>query len=230
MGAWALYDRSGLAYDGAVRRIGIVPAAGYARRLQPLAGSKELLPVRGRPVIDHLIDRMQTASCDEIRIVTRSAKGDVIAHARARGTVLVAGEPATVPASLELGLAGLDPDDQVFFGFPDTLWDPADGFVQLAERLERHEVVLGVFRSAEPERGDVVTLEGDVVKRIETKPAEPDGNLVWGCLAARAGVLAGVGEHREVSDYLRSLDLGAVVFDSDFVDVGTPRALAEVGS
>jgi NDP-sugar pyrophosphorylase family protein len=213
-----------------VRRIGIVPAAGHARRLQPLAGSKELLPVRGRPVIDHLIDRMQAAACHEIRIVTRPAKGDVRSHAEARGAVVVAGEPATVPASLELGLAGLDPDDQILFGFPDTLWGPADGFVQLAERLERHEVVLGVFRSAEPERGDVVTLEGDAVTRIETKPAEPEGNLVWGCLAARAGALAGVGAHPEVSDHLRSLDLSAVVFDSDFVDIGTPRALAEVGS
>jgi NDP-sugar pyrophosphorylase family protein len=213
-----------------VRRIGIVPAAGHARRLQPLAGSKELLPVRGRPVIDHLIDRMQTAACDEIRVVTRAAKGDVMAHAQARGAVVVAGEPPTVPASLELGLADVDPHDQILFGFPDTLWDPADGFVQLLARLESHDVVLGVFRSADPERSDVVTLEGDAVKRIEVKPAEPEGNLIWGCLAARAGVLAGVGAHREVSDHLRSLDLGAVVFDSDFVDIGTPRALAEVGS
>jgi hypothetical protein len=40
--------------------VGVVPAAGYATRLQPLAGSKELLQVRGRPVIDYLLTRLES--------------------------------------------------------------------------------------------------------------------------------------------------------------------------
>lgn len=41
--------------------IGIVPAAGSATRLQPLEGSKELIRVHGRPVIDFLLDRLARA-------------------------------------------------------------------------------------------------------------------------------------------------------------------------
>ena len=41
------------------RIIGVVPAAGYARRLQPLDRSKEVLEVKGRPVLDYLLDRMR---------------------------------------------------------------------------------------------------------------------------------------------------------------------------
>lgn len=90
--------------------VGVVPAAGYARRMQPLAASKEVLPVRGTPVMDYLMDRMLRAGCTEIRVVTRPEKVDVIDRARRWQASVILGQPATVSASIIAGLAGLPPD------------------------------------------------------------------------------------------------------------------------
>ncbi len=50
---------------------GVVPAAGHAERLRGLIeGSKELVPVRGKPVVDALLERL--APADEIRVVVRA--------------------------------------------------------------------------------------------------------------------------------------------------------------
>lgn len=39
---------------------GVVPAAGHAERLRGLIeGSKELVPVRGKPVVDALLERLR---------------------------------------------------------------------------------------------------------------------------------------------------------------------------
>ena len=207
--------------------VGVVPAAGRAARLQPLRCSKEVLPVRGRPVMEHLLERLRAAPCDEIRVVTRPEKRDVAALAERHGATVVLGEPPTVPASLALGLADLEADDVLLFGFPDTLWEPRDGFARLASELDGWDAAVGVFRSAEPGRGDVVELGPDgAVERIHVKSADPPGELVWGCLAARVSALARVERCAEVSHHLRTLRVRGVVFASDFVDVGTPAALA----
>src|SRR3954447_20978594 len=119
--------------------IGVIPAAGYATRLQgsPYAGldvSKEMLEVRGRPVMAYLVDRMQAAGCDEVRVVTRDEKRDVITYANGSGLSVVTGRPEHVVASVSLALSQpseLRNDDVVLLGFPDTVWQPDDGFVQL---------------------------------------------------------------------------------------------------
>ena len=48
--------------------IGVLPAAGHATRLQPLEGSKEVLEIAGRPVIDFIVERMRRGGCEQLRI------------------------------------------------------------------------------------------------------------------------------------------------------------------
>jgi glucose-1-phosphate thymidylyltransferase len=209
--------------------VAVVPAAGRATRLQPLRCSKEALVVRGRPLMEHLLERMRLARCDEIRVVTRPEKHDVVDLAERAAAKLVLGRPPTVPASVALALSGLEPDDSVLIGFPDTLWWPLDAFTTLVRELQHGEIAVGIFRSAEPERGDVVELAPDGwVDRIHTKTPEPPASTIWGCLAARASALAGVGRCAELSDHLRTRRVRGVIFDGDFVDVGTRAALAAV--
>ena len=90
--------------------------------------------MRGRPVVDHLLERL--APADEIRVVVRPAKRDLIEHLRGRVT-LVEGEPRTVAESLALGLDGLAADDLVLVGFPDTLFDAEQVFERLLARSGR---------------------------------------------------------------------------------------------
>jgi NDP-sugar pyrophosphorylase family protein len=209
--------------------VGIVPAAGRARRLQPLAGSKEVCHVGGRPVIDYLLERMDAAPCAEIRVVTRPEKRDVAEHARARGATVIFARTANVSESLLAGLDGLSPETPVVFGFPDTLWEPRDGFARLLAALQAAEVALGIFRAEAPRRSDVVTLAGPLVTSIRVKPEEPFSDLIWGCAATSAGVLRGVGGKPEPGEYFDGLARRGVVrgvrLEDPFIDIGTPEAL-----
>ena len=211
--------------------IGILPAAGYATRLGPLPGSKELLEVRGLPVIEYLVRRLEAGGCTEIRVVTRADKTDLREYAEARGLRVLLGRPSHVGASVAIALDGLAPDAPVALGYPDTLWEPVDGFALLRQELDEEvDVVLGLFESPDAYRSDVVTVdESGRVTGIEVKPAEPPSMLIWGCLVARAGALADVAAFSEVSDSLRPLvarrRVGSLPLSDRWLDIGVPGAL-----
>ena len=68
---------------------GIVPAAGSGTRIQPLAFSKELLPVgsrrdggieRPRAVSEYLVERMVRAGADRICFVISPTKSDILRY------------------------------------------------------------------------------------------------------------------------------------------------------
>lgn len=214
------------------RVVGIVPAAGRAERLQPLAGSKEVQLVRGQPVFVYVVDRMRRAPCSELRVVTRPEKRDVVELARRLGARVVEGRPETVAASILLALDGLAADDVALVGFPDTLWEPADGYARLLRRLRSPaDVVLGLFEFAEPERSDVVEPgPAGVVRRVRSRPTRPPSKLVWGCLAARVGVLADLSPDDEPGRHLdrlaRAGRVAAVRLEGELVDIGTPASLS----
>jgi NDP-sugar pyrophosphorylase family protein len=210
--------------------IGIVPAAGFATRAQPLPCSKEVYPVRGRPLMDHLLERLERALCDEIRVVTRPEKEDVVRHAAARGGTVVVAHPATLGDSVRAGLVGIGPGNVVLVGFPDSIWDPIDGFLRLRARLDAGAgIALGLFKTPHPQRSAVVTLaQSGHVMAVELHPNRPVSDLVWGCLAARAEVLAGMPAGDDPSLFLGRLALvepiAAEIF-GQYVDFGTHEAL-----
>jgi len=216
--------------------LGVVPAAGSATRLQPLSCSKELLQVGGRAVIDLLVERVRAGGAEEIRIVTRPDKRDVIEHAIGTGATVVLGEPANVSESVLLGISGAAEGDIAFVGFPDTLWQPLDGFARLVPLLDDGaDLALGLFRGHEPERSDVVVLDADGgVRDIETKAPEPSSDLIWGCFAARVGALDGLADAPEPSVHILRLARAgrvATAFLSDaFIDIGTPRTMRAAGA
>ncbi len=183
--------------------------------------------------MDVLVERMRAARPDALRVVTRPAKRDVMARAKALGADVVLGEPPDVGRSLLLGLEGLDDDDLALVGFPDTIWEPVDGFVRLLAllRTSGRDVALGLFRTAEAHRSDVVALAGDGrVTGVQVKPQRPAGNLIWGCCVAPAGALRGLrttGEPGLLLDALAADGRVAGEWLSDrWIDVGTPPALA----
>jgi glucose-1-phosphate thymidylyltransferase len=212
--------------------VGVIPAAGYATRLQPLSGSKEMLPVQGRPVMDYVIGRMRRAGCTELRIVTRPEKEDVIAHAEELGASIVLAYPSTTSESFAEGIAGLAPDEIVLMGWPDTIWEPEDGYYPLVEAVEvGHEIALGLFQTPDLERSDVVTFdEAGRVTGIHIKPAKPPSGWIWGCAAARARALAGLEREEWPGSFFDSLckkgsELYSVRLSEVWLDIGTRQAL-----
>lgn len=212
--------------------VGVVPAAGYATRLGPLAGAKELLPIGGVPAIDHLIGRMRAVPGARVRVVTRPEKTDLVDHARVAGLELVLGHPPHVSASISLGARGLDPGDAVLLGFPDTIWEPADGFVRLLAAVEAGaDLALGLFRTRELRRSDVMRLDASGRPLgVAVKPERPPSGWIWGCAVVRAHALVGVTDHPEPGvrfDRLcRAGRATALPLSEDFLDIGTRDALA----
>jgi glucose-1-phosphate thymidylyltransferase len=212
--------------------VGVVPAAGYALRLQPLPHSKELLDVGGRPIMDYLIERMRAAGADELRVVTRPEKQDVIDHAERLGAAVVLGNPPTINDSLAAGLAGLAPDDIVLLGFPDSLWEPVDGFRRLVDVVQTGpEVALGLFDAPGIEGSDYLVLdESGAIADIDIKPVTPRSTWIWGCAAARARALEGLAEVEWPSTHMlalrsRGVEVAGVRLSSTYLDIGTHSSL-----
>jgi NDP-sugar pyrophosphorylase family protein len=211
----------------------VIPAAGYGTRLGGIAGSKELVEIGGRPVIDHLVDHLRAAPCDELRVVTRPEKTDVLEYAHQIGARVIEGHPESLAHSIARGLDGLDDDPVVCLGFPDCLWEPLDGFRTLVAGVrEGADVCLGLFRSNEPERYDTVELEpgGERVLQIDVKPATAATPLVWGCAAARTRALQPLAGESDPGLYFGRLCGEGVVtgrrLSDTWIDLGIPSALA----
>ncbi len=216
--------------------VGVIPAAGYATRLQPLDCSKEVLPVNGRPVMDYLVDRMRGAGASRLRVVTRADKVDVIAHADEIGAETVLGNPATVSDSILAGTEGLEDDDVVLIGFPDTLWDPEDGYVPLVRAVAGGcEAALGLFRiaSADLPRSDVVVFGPEhTIAGIDVKPARPRSEWIWGCAAVRSTTIAELGRAEWPGAFFDLLcregrAVQGVPLSDVWLDIGTKEALRQ---
>ena len=216
--------------------IGVIPAAGHATRLQPLDCSKEVLPIQGRPVVDYLVERMRVGGCSGLRVVTRAEKQDLIEHCERIGADVVLAEPATVGESIAAGAHGLAPDDIVLVGFPDTIWEPVDGYRRLVGGvLDGCEVALGLFRirALDLVRSDVVVTDGSPrVVRVHVKPKRPQSPWIWGCAASRARALVGLDRAEWPGGHFDRLaregvNVRGYELSDEWLDVGTKGALEE---
>ena len=215
--------------------VGILPAAGYAVRLQPLDCSKEVLEVEGKPLIAHLAERMRIGGADQLRVVTRPEKTDVIARARELGADVVLAHPATINESFAAGMAGLAPGDVVLLGFPDSLWEPPDGYRGLVEAVEGgEEIALGLFDAPGVMGSDYLVLDdsGRIVG-IDIKPEHPRSTFIWGCAAARVRALEGLDRVEWPSQFMNARrvergELFGVKLSDSYIDIGTKETLRRV--
>jgi dTDP-glucose pyrophosphorylase len=191
--------------------------------------------VGGRPVMDYLVERMKRAPCSELRVVTRPEKQDVIEHAIRHGATVVQARPPSLAASFVAGMRDLSDEDVVLLGFPDSIWEPLDGYAKVVGLLAAGwEVSLGLFRvpGADLRRYEPAIFDdsGRII-RLEYKPERPTSDWIWGCAAARVGRLRDLGEVEEPGMYINSLCdrelVGGVRLSETYVDMGTPAGLRD---
>jgi glucose-1-phosphate thymidylyltransferase len=172
-------------------RWGIIPAAGLGTRIQPLAFSKELLPVgtrldgsleRPRAVSEYLVERMLAARVNRICFVISPAKTDIVSYFG--GTIgdaaicyAVQQNPNGLCDALFSALPFLAPDDEIHVGLPDTVWFPVEGF----EFLPNGALSFLLFPVARPELFDsVVTDHLGRVQEIQVKQQNATSDWIWG--------------------------------------------------
>lgn len=156
----------------APNRIGLMPAAGHARRLGKLACSKELLPVPSlageQPVCANLLHQFQLAGATRACIVSRHAKSDIpanLGHGEQFDLQLqyaLLDHSPSVPHSIDAAYRHIK-DCDVLFGFPDILIRPGDALTTLAHKREEtgSDVLLGLFPSSQPAKVDMVDYDAE---------------------------------------------------------------------
>jgi glucose-1-phosphate thymidylyltransferase len=170
---------------------GIVPAAGAGSRIQPLAFSKELLPVgsrfegeaeRPRAVSEYLVERMVLAGADHICFVVAPGKSDILEYYGSRPcsahiSFTVQQRPAGLCDAVFRALPLIPPTEFVIVGLPDTIWFPVDALRQLGD----DPLSFLLFPVDQPERFDAV-LTDDLgrVREIRVKQADPGSSWIWG--------------------------------------------------
>ncbi len=172
-------------------RWGIIPAAGQGTRIQPLAFSKELLPVgtrqdgineRPRAVSEHLLERMIVGGVNRICFVISAAKTDIVSYfgGRFEDTPIcyaVQQTPNGLCDALFSAVPFVAPDDEVYVGLPDTVWFPDEGFKFLPDG----QLSFLLFPVARPELFDaVITDHQGQVQEIQVKSKNPTSEWVWG--------------------------------------------------
>jgi dTDP-glucose pyrophosphorylase len=179
---------------------GIIPAAGKGSRIQPLAFSKELLPMgawgeggqrRPRAVSDYLIERLVAGGATRICFVISPAKSDILEYygGAAHGTPIcycVQPEPLGLCDAIFRALPVIDKAEPVLVGLPDTVWFPADGLRPLPD--DRLSFLL--FPVERPQLFDAVIFDDSGrVQEIQVKQASPDSHWVWGAFKMPGAVL-----------------------------------------
>lgn len=169
---------------------GIVPAAGNGTRIQPLAFSKELLPIgdrgegsseRPKAVSEYLIDRMVAGGADKVCFVISPGKSDIMEYYGGR-----TGGPdiAYVVQPRAVGLCDaifrarpVIGDEPVIVGLPDTIWFPEDALAQLPD----DKLSFLLFPVERPELFDAVACDADGnVEEIQVKTRAARTNWIWG--------------------------------------------------
>jgi glucose-1-phosphate thymidylyltransferase len=170
---------------------GIVPAAGSGSRIQPLAFSKELLPVgsrlegeaeRPRAVSEYLVERMVLGGADRICFVVAPGKSDILEYYGSRPcsahiSFTVQRRAAGLCDAVFRALPLIPPTEFVIVGLPDTIWFPVDALQQLGD----DPLSFLLFPVDQPERFDAV-LTDDLgrVEEIRVKRPDPGSSWIWG--------------------------------------------------
>src|SRR3569833_4140463 len=223
---------------------GIVPAAGRGSRIQPLAFSKELLPVgirnedgTDRPCAgsEYLVERLILGGADKICFVISPGKSDILEYfgdhfGSARRAYVGQPDAAGLCDAVFRAATVIDNREDVLGGLPDTVWFPKTALGALPDV----DLSFLLFPVERPEFFDAVVVEGDRVKEIQVKTANAASNWIWGAFrmsAAGFRDLQMLWERRNRSDeiygtlvnsYLAAggSALGIKAGES-FVDVGT---------
>lgn len=230
---------------------GIIPAAGAGSRIQPLAFSKELLPVgsrlegateRPRAVSEYLVERMLLAGADKICFVISPGKSDILEYyggsiGKAAVTYVVQPEPAGLCDALFRSVPLISPNELVAIGLPDTIWFPENGFAT----LPADQLAFLLFPVEHPEFFDaVVTDEGGRVVQVQVKDTAADSNWIWGAFQMPGKVFLNLHEmwmEREPHDEYFGTLVNAYLEDGgravgvrtgeSYVDVGTLNGYRE---
>lgn len=230
---------------------GLIPAAGLGSRIQPLAFSKELLPLGARQengreglrtVSEHLVERMLLGGVTKLCFIISPEKTDIVRYYgnRVDGidiSYVVQPAPGGLCDAVFRAHFLVDPSEPWIIGLPDTVWFPQNALTKLPDA----PISFLLFPVEKPQFFDaVVTDASGRVERVEVKSAEPSTHWVWGAIRMQGSAFLRLRElwcqRNPRDEYLGTLvneflnqggwAIGAKAGET-YVDVGTPSGYRE---
>lgn len=224
---------------------GIIPAAGIGSRIQPLAFSKELLPVGGRldgdterprAVSEYLIERMVRGGARKICFVISPGKSDILEYYGGEvfsADVCYAVQPraAGLCDAIFRALPLVRADEPVLVGLPDTIWFPEDALRELPD--DRLSFLL--FPVERPELFDaVITGPGGEVAEIRVKQPNTGHRWVWGAFKMPGAILTELHdlwrERHSSDEYIGTLVNAFLAKGGSAVGIRAGSAYVDVGT
>jgi dTDP-glucose pyrophosphorylase len=225
---------------------GVVPAAGGGTRIQPLAFSKELLPVgsrrdgaaeRPRAVSEYLVDRLIAGGVDKICFVIAPGKSDILEYygglyGPAVIAYVVQPQPSGLCDAIFRSAPLVAPEETVAVGLPDTVWFPEDALAALPH--DRLSFLL--FPVDHPEFFDAVVHDeaSGEVREIQVKRQGARSHWIWGAFKMPGSVLHelhGLWLHRNPRDeYFGALVNAWLKEGGQAIGVRAGRSYVDIGT
>lgn len=224
---------------------GIIPAAGSGSRIQPLAFSKELLPVGSRldggverpcAVSEYLCERMIAGGADKLCFVIAPGKTDIMeyfggSYGPASIAYVVQQDPVGLCDAIFRVAPLVAPDEHVLIGLPDTIWLPATGFSALPDG----QLSFLLFPVDNPSVFDAVDTDADGrVREIQVKQPAPRTNWIWGAFKMPGTILhelQRLWHERDGSDeYMGTLVNAWIAAGGEAVGIKEGKAYVDVGT
>lgn len=180
---------------------GIIPAAGSGTRIQPLAFSKELLPVGGRidgaverprAISEYLVDRMITGGARKLCFVIAPGKSDILEYYGGGNldsvtiSFVVQPHPNGLCDAIFQAAPLIAANESVCIGLPDTIWFPENALCALPD----DELSFLLFPVEHPQFFDAVrtTPDGGVLE-IQVKQQNAGSKWIWGAFKMSGAIL-----------------------------------------
>ena len=224
---------------------GIIPAAGAGSRIQPLAFSKELLPVgsrlegdaeRPRAVSEYLVERMIAGGANRICFVIAPGKSDILEYYGNRPlpvhiSYTVQEKPGGLCDAVFRALPLIAAEEFVIVGLPDTIWFPEDALRALGDQ----PLSFLLFPVNRPERFDAVITDVDgAVKEICVKQQNPGTPWIWGAFKLSGQTMRELYdlwcERERTDEYIGTLVNAYLARGGSAVGVRAGEAYVDVGT
>ncbi|NDW05784.1 sugar phosphate nucleotidyltransferase [Jiella pacifica] len=224
---------------------GIIPAAGRGSRIQPLAFSKELIPVGSRldggverpcAISEYLVERMITGGASKLCFVIGPGKSDILkyyggSHDGVPIAYVVQPQPAGLCDAIFHAAPVVAPEERVLVGLPDSLWMPQNGFCDLPD--DRLSFLL--FPVADSTVFDAVETDAaGHVREVQVKRPDATTNWVWGAFKMPGAVFHALHalwlERGRIDEYFGTLVNAYIAAGGHAAGVKTGTAYVDVGT
>src|SRR5690606_35092894 len=157
----------------------ILPVAGVGTRLRPHTHTqpKTLVHVAGKPILGHILDRLLPVGVDEVVLIVGQWGDRVVeyvqgAYPQFKVTAIEQAERKGLGHAVYLAREAVPPEEPVLIVLGDTIFQ-----ADLKAAFQPGRSTIGVRRVADPRQYGVVELDGDRVRRLVEKPANPPSDL-----------------------------------------------------